>query len=159
MEKVTETIKVEELRKIASSLGIKNVKKFKKDELIQKTNEIVEQINQEELRKEQEVKAKEELQSQEKKRNEKIKVSNAVVSRLRSEYNIPEHCVMPQGEASVDIYEEILKHKNYKKWRMYRLKKKGYSYTNIRRVWKLYIEPYLEELGFEERYKDLKQRW
>lgn len=114
------TITVEELRKVAKSLGIKNVKNYKKVELLKLVEE----------------------------EQKKIEDQNKSSKGEKKERKKRDISFYPRGKASKEIYEEILKHRGYKKWTLYRLFKEGkYSYTNIRRVYKKYIEPYLETEG------------
>lgn len=98
-------IKLDELRKKASALKIKNYKKYSKQELLVLVEE-----------------------------EEKKKKSREARTAPKA------------GVASMEIFKTILKHRDHKKWTLYKIAKiGGYSYTNVRRVYKKYIENKTEE--------------
>lgn len=146
----TSEMTVDQLRKLAQKLGIKNVKKYKKDALIaeiEKVQEEVEESSFEESEIENEEIIEEvneiSLEQRETTENEESEESENDVE-IKEESNDVQEIKIPKGTQSIQIYNEILKGWGRKNFSLYRLTviHKDWSYTNIHRVWKLYIKPY-----------------
>lgn len=154
----TSEMTVDQLRKLAQKLGIKNAKKYKKDALIveiEKAQEEIEDEVQNEVEEssfeESEVENEEtieevneiSLEQRETIENEESEESENDVE-IKEESNDVQEIKIPKGTQSIQIYNEILKGWGRKNFSLYRLTviHKDWSYTNIHRVWKLYIKPY-----------------
>lgn len=113
MEKMIVT--VEALRRRAKELGIKNVKKYKKEELLELINQ-AEQARIEAIKKEEVVK------------KEKKQTKTVYKTTIDA----------PKGEQSRNILQMM---KDHPTWSHYKISKIiGCSYTNVHRVWKLWGE-------------------
>lgn len=114
-------IKLDELRKKASALKIKNYKKYSKQELL--------------------------VLVEEERKKLYLPVIIVKFSCFKKKKKSREARTAPKaGIASMEIFKTILKHRDHKKWTLYKIAKiGGYSYTNVRRVYKKYIENKTEE--------------
>ena len=118
MEKMIVTI--EALRRRAKELGIKNAKKYKKEELLELINQ-AEQARIETIKKEEAAK-KEEKQTK--------TVYKTTIDA-------------PKGDQSKTILQMF---KDHPTWSHYKISKIiGCSYTNVHRVWKLWGENKIED--------------
>lgn len=115
-------IKLDELRKKASALKIKNYKKYSKQELLV-------------------------LVEEEERKKLYLPVIIVKFSCFKKKKKSREARTAPKaGVASMEIFKTFLKHRDHKKWTLYKIAKiGGYSYTNVRRVYKKYIENKTEE--------------
>lgn len=114
-------IKLDELRRKASALKIKNYKKYSKQELL--------------------------VLVEEERKKLYLPVIIVKFSCFKKKKKSREARTTPKaGVASMEIFKTILKHRDHKKWTLYKIAKiGGYSYTNVRRVYKKYIENKTEE--------------
>lgn len=113
-------VTVEALRRRAKELGIKNAKKYKKEELL----ELVNQAEQARI----EVIKKEEATKKEKKQTKTVYKTTIDA---------------PKGEQSKTILQMF---KDHPTWSHYKISKIiGCSYTNVHRVWKLWGENKIED--------------
>lgn len=118
MEKMIVTI--EALRRRAKELGIKNAKKYKKEELLELINQ-AEQARIEAIK-------KEEAAKKEKKQTKTVYKTTIDV---------------PKGNQSKTILQMF---KDHPTWSHYKISKIiGCSYTNVHRVWKLWGENKIED--------------
>ena len=116
----TTIVTVEELKRRAKELGIKNAKKYKKEELL----ELVNQAEQTRI----EVIKKEETAKKEKKQAKTVYKTTIDA---------------PKGEQSKTILQMF---KDHPTWSHYKISKIiGCSYTNVHRVWKLWGENKIED--------------
>ena len=117
MEKMIVT--VEALRRRVSELGIKNAKKYKKEELLELVNQ-AEQARIEAIKKE--------AAKKEKKQTKTVYKTTIDV---------------PKGDQSKTILQMF---KDHPTWSHYKISKIiGCSYTNVHRVWKLWGENKIED--------------
>lgn len=117
MEKMIVT--VEALRRRAKELGIKNVKKYKKEELLELVNQ-AEQVRIEAIKKEAVKKEKKQTKT----------VYKTTIDA-------------PKGDQSKTILQMF---KDHPTWSHYKISKIiGCSYTNVHRVWKLWGENKIED--------------
>lgn len=118
MEKMIVT--VEALRRRAKELGIKNAKKYKKEELLELINQ-AEQVRIEAIKKEEAAK------------KEKKQTKTVYKTTIDA----------PKGEQSKTILQMF---KDHPTWSHYKISKIiGCSYTNVHRVWKLWGENKIED--------------
>lgn len=118
MEKMIVT--VEALRRRVKELGIKNAKKYKKEELLELVNQ-VEQARIEAIKKEEAVK------------KEKKQTKTVYKTTIDA----------PKGDQSKTILQMF---KDHPTWSHYKISKIiGCSYTNVHRVWKLWGENKIED--------------
>lgn len=118
MEKMIVT--VEALRRRAKELGIKNAKKYKKEELLELVNQ-AEQARIEAIKKEEAVK------------KEKKQTKTVYKTTIDA----------PKGDQSKTILQMF---KDHPTWSHYKISKIiGCSYTNVHRVWKLWGENKIED--------------
>ena len=105
---------VEQLRKRASELKIKNIKKYKKTELITLINEA-----------------------------ERVLAEKEVREAKKSKSSSKKTMDRPRGKQSLQIYEMLIEHPT---WSHYKIRTiMGCTYTNVRRVWQLYVEGKFED--------------
>lgn len=117
MEKMIVT--VETLRRRAKELGIKNAKKYKKEELLELVNQ-AEQVRIEAIKKEAAKKEKKQTKT----------VYKTTIDA-------------PKGDQSKTILQMF---KDHPTWSHYKISKIiGCSYTNVHRVWKLWGENKIED--------------
>lgn len=113
-------VTVEALRRRASELGIKNAKKYKKEELLELVNQ-AEQARIEAIKKEEAVK------------KEKKQTKTVYKTTIDA----------PKGDQSKTILQMF---KDHPTWSHYKISKIiGCSYTNVHRVWKLWGENKIED--------------
>lgn len=118
MEKMIVT--VEALRRRAKELGIKNAKKYKKEEFLELVNQ-AEQARIEAIKKEEAVK------------KEKKQTKTVYKTTIDA----------PKGDQSKTILQMF---KDHPTWSHYKISKIiGCSYTNVHRVWKLWGENKIED--------------
>lgn len=118
MEKMIVT--VEALRRRVKELGIKNAKKYKKEELLELVNQ-AEQVRIEAIKKEEAAK------------KEKKQTKTVYKTTIDA----------PEGEQSKTILQMF---KDHPTWSHYKISKIiGCSYTNVHRVWKLWGENKIED--------------
>lgn len=118
MEKMIVT--VEALRRRAKELGIKNTKKYKKEELLELVNQ-AEQARIEAIKKEEAAK------------KEKKQTKTVYKTTIDT----------PKGDQSKTILQMF---KDHPTWSHYKISKIiGCSYTNVHRVWKLWGENKIED--------------
>lgn len=147
----TSEMTVDQLRELAHELGIKNVKKYKKDALIAEIEKIQEEIEdkveessfeESEIENEETIEEVNEISLEQRETTENEESENDV--EIKEESNDVQEIKIPKGTQSIQIYNEILKGWGRKNFSLYRLTviHKDWSYTNVHRVWKLYIKPY-----------------
>lgn len=151
----TSEMTVDQLRKLAQELGIKNTKKYKKDALIAEIEKAQEEIENEvqneveessfeesEVENEETIEEVNEISLEQRETTENEEFENDV--EIKEESNDAQEIKLPKGTQSIQIYNEILKGWGRKNFSLYRLTviHKDWSYTNVHRVWKLYIKPY-----------------
>lgn len=136
---------VEQLRKMAANLGIKNAKMYKKTELAAKIDEILAKEESEETENDSEISVlnEENSSSEEVIENDSETVLEQKETNENDSEEVSRELKLPKGKQSIDIYNKIIENWGRKNFSLYRLTvTEGYSYTNIHRVWKLYIKPY-----------------
>lgn len=176
----TTVMTVEQLRKRASELGIKNIKKYKKDELIALIEEAEKEVGLEGQTPEQKqalndfiktyngiakvendtiIITFDETSFADAKKNYKAKSYGLMMSNLdntlrtisfiRSMKKKPSgerigyHQEKPRGKQSLEIYNMMLEHPN---WSHYKIRTiMNCTYTNVRRVWLLYVKDKFED--------------
>lgn len=176
----TTVMTVEQLRKRASKLGIKNAKKYKKDELIVLIEEAEKEVGLEgqtpeqkralndfvktyngtaECKGEQIFITFDEAHFDDAKKNYKAKSYGLTVlkaddtlhtisftiskKRKSSTKRASYRQEKPRGKQSLEIYNMILEHPN---WSHYKIRTiMNCTYTNVRRVWLLYIKDKFED--------------
>lgn len=176
----TTVMTVEQLRKRASELGIKNIKKYKKDELIALIEEVEKEVGLEGQTPEQKQALNDfiktyngtakvesdvltitfdEASFTDAKKNYKAKSYGLAVLRIdntlraisfirgmkkkSSTKKASYHQDKPRGKQSLEIYNMILEHPN---WSHYKIRTiMNCTYTNVRRVWLLYIKDKFED--------------
>lgn len=178
----TTMVTVEELRKRASELGIKNIKKYKKDELIvliekavkekevglegqtpeqrQALNDFIKTYNGTvEYKGEQLCITFDEAHFDDAKKNYKaksygltmLKVDNILrtisfiisLKKKSSTKRASYRHEKPRGKQSLEIYNMMLEHPN---WSHYKIRTiMNCTYTNVRRVWLLYVKDKFED--------------
>lgn len=111
-------VTVEALRKRAKELGIKNVKKYKKEELLELVNQA------------------------EQKRIEEIKAKEAALKE-KSKKRTKEPLEAPKGEQSKQILQMFKDHPNWSHYKICKIL--NCSYTNVHRIWKIWGEGKLED--------------